>query len=77
MAHKLELTDIKDSINLTYCCQQATVITDFSDLEAVGRVVAYGAPLPDLPEFDIPYATNIIEGLNRRLRHMFADRTVA
>ena len=37
MAHKLEMDDIKDFINLTFCCQQATVITDFSDLEAVGR----------------------------------------
>lgn len=37
MAHKLELADIKDFINLTFCCQQATVITDFSDLEAIGR----------------------------------------
>ena len=32
MAHKL-----KDLINLTFCCQQATVITDFSDLAAIGR----------------------------------------
>ena len=37
MAHKLDLTDIKDLINLTFCCQQATVITNFSDLEAIGR----------------------------------------
>lgn len=37
MAEKLELTDIKDFINLTFSCQQATVITDFSDLEAIGR----------------------------------------
>ena len=37
MAHKLDLTDIKALINLTFCCQQATVITNFSDLEAVGR----------------------------------------
>ena len=37
MAHKLGLSDVKNLINLTYCCQQATVITDFSDLEAVGR----------------------------------------
>lgn len=37
MAHKLKMTDIKDFINLTFCCQQATVITNFSDLEAVGR----------------------------------------
>ncbi len=37
MASKLELRELKDLINLTFCCQQATVITDFSDLEAVGR----------------------------------------
>ena len=37
MAHKSELFELKDLINLTFCCQQATVITDFSDLAAVGR----------------------------------------
>ena len=37
MAHKRELFELKDLINLTFCCQQATVITDFSDLSAVGR----------------------------------------
>ena len=37
MAHKLELFELKDLINLTFCCQQATAITDFSDLAAVGR----------------------------------------
>ena len=37
MAHKLELFELKDLINLTFCCQQATVITDFSDLAALGR----------------------------------------
>ena len=37
MAHKLELFELKDLINLTFCCQQATVITDFSDLSAIGR----------------------------------------
>ena len=37
MAHKLDVSDIEDFINLTFCCQEATVITDFSDLEAVGR----------------------------------------
>ena len=37
MAHKLELFELKDLINLTFCCQQSTVITDFSDLSAVGR----------------------------------------
>ena len=37
MAHKLELFELKDLINLTFSCQQATVISDFSDLAAVGR----------------------------------------
>ena len=37
MAHKLELFGLKDLINLTFCCQQATVITDFSDTAAIGR----------------------------------------
>ena len=37
MAHKLELFELKDLINLSFCCQQVTVITDFSDLDAVGR----------------------------------------
>ena len=32
MAHKLELSELKDLINLTFCCQETTVITDFSDL---------------------------------------------
>ena len=36
MAHKLELFELKDLINLTLCCQRATVITDFSDLAAIG-----------------------------------------
>ena len=37
MAFKLNLSSIKDFINLTFCCQQATVITNFSDLERVGK----------------------------------------
>ena len=37
MAHRLALTDIKDFINLTFCCQQATVITSFADLERIGK----------------------------------------
>ena len=37
MAHKLELFELKDLSNLSFCCQQATVITDFSDLAAIGR----------------------------------------
>lgn len=37
MAHKLDISDIKDFINLTFSCQQTTVITDFSDLEQIGK----------------------------------------
>ena len=37
MTEKLNLRGMTDLINLTFCCQQATVITDFSDLEAAGR----------------------------------------
>lgn len=37
MAHKLGISDIKDFINLTLCCEQATVIADFSKLEEAGK----------------------------------------
>ena len=32
-----DISSIEDFINLTFCCDQVTVIYDFSDLEAVGR----------------------------------------
>lgn len=35
-AVKFNIYDMTDLINLTFCCQQVTVISDFSDLEAVG-----------------------------------------
>ena len=37
MAVKLGVFDMTDLINLTFCCQQATVITDFSDLDRIGK----------------------------------------
>ena len=37
MAEKLNLASMKDLINLTFCCQQATVITDFTNLREIGR----------------------------------------
>ena len=37
MAEKLNLTSMKELINQTFCCQQATVITDFTNLKEVGR----------------------------------------
>lgn len=57
MAHKLELFTPKDFINLTFCCQQTTVITDFSDLAAVGRdhymnLHGGGAPIDELNALD-------------------------
>ncbi len=57
MASKLELFELKDLINLTFCCQQATVITDFSDLEAIGRdhymnLHGGGASVQELEDLD-------------------------
>ena len=37
MAVKLGIFDMTDLINLTFCCQQVMIITDFSDLEKVGK----------------------------------------
>ena len=37
VAAKREITDIKDLINLSFCSERATVITNFDDLEIVGR----------------------------------------
>ncbi|WP_294852446.1 antirestriction protein ArdA [uncultured Oscillibacter sp.] len=37
MASKLRLHGIDELINLTFCCQETTIITDFTDLEKVGR----------------------------------------
>lgn len=37
MAHKLELANVKDFISLTFCCQEATVISNFSELEQAGK----------------------------------------
>ena len=37
MASRLEFHSADEFINLTFCCQKATVITDFSDMEALGR----------------------------------------
>ena len=37
MAVKLGLSNIQDFIDLTFCCQQATVISNFSDLNRIGK----------------------------------------
>ena len=49
MAHKLGLKRIQDFINLTFCCERATVISDFSKLEQAGKYHAMnlnGGTLP-------------------------------
>lgn len=57
IAHKLELFEVKDLINLTFCCQQATVITDFSNLNAIGKehymnLRGGSAPIAELDNLD-------------------------
>ena len=37
MASKLGLHGVDELINLTFCCQEATIITDFTNFEKVGR----------------------------------------
>ena len=37
-AERYGITQVTDLINLTFCCDQTTVIVDFSDLEQVGRI---------------------------------------
>ena len=49
MASKLGLSDTRDFINLTFSSQQATVITDFSELEQIGRshvLTTHGGCMP-------------------------------
>lgn len=36
-ASAMDISDMKDFINLTFCCQQATVIDDFRKLDEAGR----------------------------------------
>jgi len=37
MASRLNLHGVDEFINLTFCCQEATVVTDFNNLESLGR----------------------------------------
>lgn len=37
MASRLDLHGVDEFINLTFCCQQVTVATDFTNLEELGR----------------------------------------
>lgn len=68
MASKLGLSDIKDLINLTFCCQQATVITDFSKLEQAGKdhtlaINGGSMPLEEFKKVDgLSVALDLIQG---------------
>jgi len=69
MAEKGRYTDMTDLINLTFYCQQATVITDFSDLEAIGRqhymnLHGGGASVEELADLD-GYETALLLITNR------------
>ena len=58
MAVKLGLSNIQDFINLTFCCQQTTVIIDFSNLERIGKghaLTMNGGSMPS-EEYDQVYA---------------------
>lgn len=37
MASCMELHSVEELINLTFCCQEVTVVTDFKDLATLGR----------------------------------------
>ena len=53
-AVRLGVAHIQDFINLTFCCQQATVVTDFSDLESIGKrhyLTVHGGSVP-VDEFE-------------------------
>ena len=54
MAVKNGYFKLKDLINLTFSCQQVTVISDFSELEAIGRQhflnTHYGVTSPELAQ---------------------------
>ena len=55
-AHLMDLHDVRDMINLTFCCQEATVITDFSKLRDAGinhyLTVNGGAPTEEVETLD-------------------------
>ena len=77
MAAKMGLSDMTDLINLTFCCQAVTIITDFSDLEGIGRLhymnlYGGGASIEELEQLNgVETALRLItenEGRRRRRR---------
>ena len=56
-AAAMGISDIESLINLTFCCQQATVISDFSELRVIGRehylnIHGGSAPISELDALD-------------------------
>lgn len=57
MAYKLDIKDIGDMINLSFCCEHTTIITDFSNLNQLGKdhymdTHGGGAPVDVLEHLD-------------------------
>ena len=55
--HVFGLQNIKDLINMTFCCQETTIISDFSKLEEAGKqhyltIRGGSAPADELAEVD-------------------------
>ena len=52
MASRLDLHGVDEFINLTFCCQEVTVVTDFNNLESLGRrhylTLGGGASMEDM-----------------------------
>ena len=65
MAATRGYTDMTDLINLSFCCEQTTVITDFSDLESVGKshyLATHGGGVP-VEEYNQLNGEGIARGL--------------
>ena len=66
-ASKLGLHDMVELINLTFCCQKTTVVTNFTDLQSVGKdhymnLNGGGAPISEIEKLDgEAFAKELIE----------------
>ena len=67
MAYRLGICSTDELINLTFCCQEVTVVTDFNDLEVLGRrhylTLGNGASLSEMQDKDFrKVALAMLEG---------------
>lgn len=78
-AVKFGSSGIKDLIDLTFCCQQTTVVTDFSDLEQIGwnyYLTLHGgrAPTKELERLDARhFALELICNTDRYVKNFLAE----